>query len=217
MTRAIPMIDDLALDAVLRIEHSCRQRLVSQPVLSLAGDVQQALGRGSHEISIEGVLSGEGATDALASLQEKIASGAEATFTADIAAALELEHVVILAADFQEHAGRPGYFEYFLRLRESPPLPEPASLSSFGGLDGFDTGFDTDVLGDIADAAGDLQEAVDAVNAAVAGLEALAALGDLSFGNPLEPVQNEAGSVADIGDSATSTTTALGSLFGGGS
>lgn len=215
MTRPIPMIDDIPLDHVAWARHRSVQRMASLPVLGLAGDVQQSLGRGSHEIDVAGVLIGEDVRDRLTDLQEKAASGAEADFTADISSALELEKVVILAAEFQEVAGRAGHYEYLLRLRESPPLPEPATLSSFGGLDGFDVGFDTDLLDDIADMAGDLQNAIDAVGDALDTLDALAGLGDLALGNPLEPVQEEGAALASAGAGAADAAAGLDAILRG--
>lgn len=217
MTRPIPMIDDLALDHVAWARHGTAQRMRPLPVLSLEGDVQQRLGRASHEMEVAGVLIGEEYRDKLTDLQEKVTSGAEADFTADITSALELEKVVVVAAEFRESAGRPNHYEYVLLLRESPPLPEPAELSPFGGLDGFDLGFDTDVLGDIADLAGDLQNAVEAVGDALGQLEALAGLADLAVGNPLTPVQEEGDALATAGSGAAEAAAGLSALLGGGS
>jgi hypothetical protein len=215
MTRPIPMIDDFELTHVTWARHRTTQRVQTLPVLGLEGDVQQNLGRASHEIDLAGVVIGEEARDRLSDLQAKAGSGDEADFTADITSALELEKVVILGAEFLEQAGRPGQYQYRLSLRESPPLPEPAELSSFGGLDGFDVGFDTDILGDIADAAGDLQNAIDTVSGALDTLEALAGLGNLSFGNPLGPVQEESDALSGAGAGATDAATSLDSILRG--
>jgi phage protein U len=215
VSRPIPMIDDLALDMVAWVRQRTMQGYVSQPVAGLEGHVQQRLGRASHEIELAGVLIGEGVADALAGLQKKAAAGEEVTFTADITSALELDKVVILAAEFLETAGQPGRYEYRLRLRESPPLPEPATLAPFGGLEGVDLGFDTDVLGDIADVAGELQDAIDAVTDVLGDLEALAGLADLNLGNPLTPLQDEAGGLGQLGAGAGAAASALSSLIGG--
>ena len=217
MTRPIPMIDDLALDYVSWVRQRTLQRTLSLPVPGLEGDVQQRLGRASYEVEIAGVLLGEGVADRLAELQGKAASGEETPFTADIVNALEMENVIIVAAEFQEFAGHAGYYHYRFLLRESPPLPEPAELSPFGGLDGFDLGFDTDVLGDIADMAGDLQDALDAVTDVLGDLEALAGLADLSLGNPLTPVQEEAEGLGASGGDAAGSAERFSQLLGGGS
>jgi hypothetical protein len=212
--RAVPMIGDLELDVVEWMRQLTRQRTLSVPVAGLAGDVQQRLGRASHEIEIAGVLLGEGVADRLGELQDKAGTGEEVTFTADITTALELDKVVVLAAAFEEEAGRPGRYRYRLHLRESPPLPEPASLDGFGGLG--DLGFDTDLLGDIADAAGALQDAIEAVGDALGALEALSALGDLGLGNPVAPMQEAASSLASVAGGGVEAAGALGRLMGGG-
>ncbi len=216
MSRPIPMVADVALDAVSSIRQRTVNRITAVPVADLPGDVQQSLGRGSYEIEIAGVL----VTDARAQLEElqgKAAEGAEVPFTADITTALELDQVIIVEAEFSESAGRPDRYVYRLLLRESPPLPPPAELSPFGGLDGFgDLGFGDlggvlDSISDIADAA---QSALDAINDAVAQLGALTALADLPTGNPLEPIQAEVDRLSGVGDIAASVT-ALTDLLGG--
>jgi hypothetical protein len=215
--RPIPMIDDLALDYVTHARQRTVQRSWSLPIPGLAGDVQQVAGRASYEIEIAGVLVGEDAADKLASLQEKAKAGTEVTFTADITAALELDPVVIVAAEFEEGAGTPGYYDYRLLIRESPPLPPPAELAPLGGLDGFDLGFDTDILGDIADMAGDLQNAIDQVTGALDALQALAGLGDLGLNNPVAPMMDEAGRIGGSAGGAADAAAGLSDLLGGGS
>lgn len=216
MTRPIPMVDDLPLDAVSWIRQRTVTRAAGIPVADLPGDVQQLLGRGSHEIEVAGVLVGE-ARDALSALQEKAAAGAEVPFTADITTALDIEHVIVVEAEFVETAGRPDRYEYRLLLRESPPLPPPVELDPFGGLEGFgDLGFGDlgGLLDDIGDLAAAAQGVMDAVNEAVNQLGALAALADLSTGNPIEPLQAEIDKLGEVGDVA-GTVTALSDLLGG--
>lgn len=229
MSRPIPMVDDLALDAVAWIRHRTAPRAVSIPVAGLDGDAQQALGRTSHEVELAGVLFGAEVADRLAEIQEKAAAGDEVVFHADIATALGVEHMIVVGAEFTETAGRPGRYEYRLHLRESPALPPPAEVSGFGGLGGLgdlglgdlgglgELGFDGlgDVLGDISDIAAAAQGALDAVNDAIGQLEALASLADLSFGNPVEPLQAEGEKLAGVAAVADAVT-ALGNLLGGG-
>ncbi len=212
--RTIPMIDDIALDYVTKIRQRTSQRAVSAPVAGLAGDVQQVMGRSSYEIELQGIIVGEDAASKLEALQQSAADGAERTFTADIATALELDKVIIVEAEFFQIAGRPNNYEYRLVLRESPPLPPPAQLSSFGGLDGFDLGFDTDILGDIADMASDLQGAIDAVADAVGQLQALASLADFNIGNPLTPLADATGSIAAAADGVGGVASGLKDLLG---
>jgi len=210
---AVPMLGDLALEHVTRVETRLAQRLAAVPVVGLAGDAQQNLGRASHVIALSGLIIGEDAADKLGTLQEKAASGEELDFTADISTALELAKVVVVDARFTAEAGRPGRYGFELTLRESPPLPPPAEASPFGGLDGMDLGFDTDILGDVMEAAGELQAAVEAAAEAVQQIAALAGLADLALGNPLTPMQEAAGSVASVAD--PSAGAALGRALGG--
>lgn len=215
MTRPVPMVDDLALDAVAWIRQHTVTRTAAIPVADLAGDVQQTLGRGSHEVELAGVLVGD-ARSQLEQLQAKAAAGTEVPFHADITTALDVEHVVVVEAEFLETAGRPDRYEYRLLLRESPPLPPPAELDPFGGLDGFgDLGFGdvAGLLDDIAGVAAAAQAALDAVNDAINQLSALAALGDLPTGSPLEPVQAEVAKLAAAGDVAAAVS-ALAELLG---
>ena len=216
MSRPIPLLDDLPLDAVLWVRQRTQQRLAGAPVLGLEGDVQQRLGRASHEIEIAGLLVGDTAFDDLGKIQGKGKSGEEVAFTADICSALELDKVVIASATFEEEAGRPGRYRYHLLLRESPLLPPPAELSPFGGLDGMDLGFDTDILGDIASAAGDLQGAMNAVGDALGALDALSGLANLNLGNPVEPLQGATSGLAGLAEGAASAGSALTKLLGGG-
>lgn len=212
MSRPIPMIDDLALNAVVAARTQTRARVASLGVIGLAGDVQQSLGRASHLVELHGLLVGETAADDLSALQAKVTAGAEVEFSADIANALAMEHMIVVGAAFEEVAGRPGAWSYRVLLRESPPLPEPASIG-FGDDLGFgDLG---DVLGDIADVAGQIQGAIDAVGEALDALEAFAALGDLGLDNPLRPLQEQAEQLGTIGQGAADAGAALTSLLGG--
>lgn len=206
------MLGDLALEHVTWAETRLTQRLAAVPVVGLAGDAQQNLGRASHVIGLAGVIVGEDAADKLSTLQEKAASGEELDFTADITTALELAKVVVVDARFTAEAGRPNRYGFELTLRESPPLPPPAEASPFGGLDGLDLGFDTDIMGDVLDAAGALQAAVEAATEAIQQIAALAGLADLALGNPLTPMQEAAGDVAGVAD--PSAGTALGQALG---
>ena len=127
----------------------------------------------------------------LGALQKLAADGTEVPFSADITVALELEQVVVSDLRAQAVAGTADLVGYELCLVESPPLPPPAEVSGFGGLDDFglgDLGFDADIMGDLADLADDVAGAVDAVMEAADQLAALAALGSIDVGGPLQPL-----------------------------
>lgn len=219
MSRPIPMVDDLPLDYVGWVRHRIAGRGASVPVLGLEGDVQQGFGRSSHEVELSGIIVGEEAKSKLEDLQAKASTGDEIVFHADVTTALDVEHMVVVAAEFVETAGRPGRYDYYLQLRESPPLPPPAEVDPFGGLgDLGGLGFDDlgGVLDDIAGLADQVQGALDMVNDALGALDALVGLGDLAVGNPLEPIQAEGAKLAGVGDVAGAVE-GLAGLLGGGS
>lgn len=211
---AVPMVDDVPLEVVTFARHTTRSRVIPMPVAGLAGDVQQRLGRSSHEVELHGVLLGDEAADALATLQEKASSGEEVPFSADITTALEVEKMILVEAQFWQQAGRPGRYEYRLHLRESPPLPEPASLDPFGEMGGFDT----DLLDELSELADQMQDAMDAINDALDVLDAMTALGDLNLDNPLTPMRQQADSLSQSSQGTEGVGASLsGLLHEGGS
>src|SRR5262252_671407 len=125
----MPMVDDVSLAAVQWVRQETQQGFATQQVAGLDGTLHQKLGRRSHRITLAGVLLSDSAKDDLAKLQDKASSGAEVSFAAE------------------QEPGAGGQFRYLLTLAESPPLPPPAEVSSFGGLDGIgDLGFDAGAL-----------------------------------------------------------------------
>lgn len=215
--RPMPLLGDITLTAVQRVDQQLDAGFHDVAVLGLAGHAQQRSGRPSHRISILGVLHGPTALDDLAALQAMVTSGAETTFAADIVTALDLQQVVVTRFDAAEAAGRPGVVDFRLELAESPPLPPPAQLSGFGGLDDFglgDLGFDTDLLGDLADLAGDIAGAVDSALDALDALDALAGLADFDYDGLLDPVNEVSATLAVVGNRLGAAVSSLSELFG---
>lgn len=215
--RPLPLLGDITLAAVQRVDHGLDAGFHDVAVLGLEGHAQQRSGRPSHRVGIVGVLTGDTAVDDLAALQALAASGAETTFAADIVTALDLQQVVVTRFTATETAGTPGVVDFTLELAESPPLPPPAQLSGFGGLDDFglgDLGFDTDMLGDLADLASEVAGAVDAALDAVSALDALAGLANFDFGGVLDPVNDVSSTISDAGSRLGDAVSALGDLFG---
>ncbi|HVE70025.1 MAG TPA: hypothetical protein VNI54_01555 [Thermoanaerobaculia bacterium] len=215
---SVPLLGGISLSMVQRIEHSLDGGFADTPVAGLAGDLQQRTNRRSHRVFLQGILAGDAATDELKKLQDAAAAGAELDFSSDITSALDLQKVVITAMRSSERAGEPNRFDYVIQLAESPPLPPPAQLSAFGGLDDFglgDLGFDTDMLGDLADMAGDIAGAVDAAMSAIDTLSALAG-GALSAGGILEPMQNATGKLASIAPNLQQAMSGLAGAFSKG-
>ena len=96
-------------------------------------------------------------------------------------------------------------------LAESPPLPPPAEVSSFGGLDGFglgDLGFDPGALGDVLDdikneAGGLMDVARRGIGRGPPAARRWPSLGDLAnVGNPIKPLADQTASLGKVGDCA---------------
>jgi phage protein U len=211
------MIDDLELKAVQHIRQETDQAFVRQRVAGLPGTLHQKLGRASHRVLLSGFLLPATATDDLKTLQEKAASGAEVTFVADIATALAVDKMVIESFVAEQEIGPTGQVAYALVLAESPPLPPPAEVTSFGdlGVEGFDPAALGDVLGNIADEAGAVMGAVDTALAAVEQLQALAGLGDLAnVGNPIRPISDKVEELSALGPAVASLAKAVKDLTG---
>jgi hypothetical protein len=217
----VPMIDDVELAATQRVRQETDQGFIRHEIAGLDGTVHQKLGRRSHRVQLSGVLLTATAAADLETLQTKAAAGAEVTFTADIVTALAVEHMVIESLAVEQEVGVQGQYAYSLWLAESPALPPPAEVESFGGLDDFgmgDLGFDpgalADLAGDLADQAGSIMDAVDGALDAVQALGALAALGDLGdLSNPLSGLTEAAESVGSIGQRVGEALGSLGGLL----
>lgn len=218
-TRPIPLLGDISLEYVQNIEHSLDAGFVATRIAGLDGELQQRSGRLSHHVRIAGLLLGDSARDKLGTLQQAAQTGEELTFAADIVSAFELQKVVIKSFAAHEAAGNPNRIAYQLELVESPPLPPPAEVSGFGGLDGFglgDLGIDPGVLGAIESLAGDVASAVDQAVGAVEALGALANLvasGGLDFQGILDPLSSATDNLSSITQNFQSATRALGGLF----
>lgn len=217
MATPLPLIGDLALSSVQQIDHTLNGGFERIGVPGLDGDVLQRAGRGSHTMWIRGVFSGATALDDLGSLQGLASAGEEVTFSADITTALELERVVVADLRAQAVAGTQNLVLYEICLVESPPLPPPAEVSGFGGLDDFglgDLGFDADIMGDLAALADDVAGAVDAVMEAADQLAALAALSGIDVGGPLQPLADTIGGVSKVAGTFGEVSASLSALLG---
>src|SRR3979409_1641149 len=107
-TRPVPLLGDISLEFVQRIEHSLDSGFASTPIAGLPGDLQQRTSRRSHHIHITGVLAGDTAKDDLKKLQDAGSAGDELDFSADITSALDLQKVVIKELKSIESAGEPN-------------------------------------------------------------------------------------------------------------
>lgn len=120
-----PMLDELELQQVQRIDSDQDQLLVRHAVPALEGDFLQGLGRRAGAFMLDGVLTGPDVADGLTSLREKFHAAEPVPFTADIATATRIDQVLIEAMDVREIAGHALRFEYAFLLREFIPPPAP--------------------------------------------------------------------------------------------
>jgi phage protein U len=216
----VPMIDDIELKAVQHVRQETAASFAEQHVIGLNGTLHQKMGRRSHRVELRGFLLPDTAVDDLKKLQEKSSKGEEVTFTADITTALTIDKMLVERFQAEQQVGPPGQIAYQIVLVESPPLPPPAQVSAFGGLDGFglgDLGFDAGALGDllseIQDQAGAVMDAVDAAVDAVQQLASLASLADLAnIANPLMPLTSKVGELGQLSEPVAGLTTALGDI-----
>jgi hypothetical protein len=212
---ATPMIGNVALSAVQWMRQETDAELLAWRVPGLDGTPHQRLGRGSHRVRVSGLLVGESAGDDLAALQELVQNGAPTTFTADIVTALELQQVVVESFVAEQTVGRAGQYAYTVVVAEDPPLPAPAEVGAFGGLEGFgDLGFDglDDVLGDISDLAGELTGALDSALDAIVSAVPLGDIGGIT--GVLQPLTDAADAAGAAGDGAAPVLARLKEIFG---
>ena len=215
-TRPIPLLGEITLDSLQQIEHALAGGFRGTVVPGLEGALQQRIGRPSHQIYLSGLLFGEKAREQLKSLQLATEKGDALTFSADITTALDIQRVVIADFHAAELAGQPHQFFYEMILVESPPLPPPAQVSAFGGLDGFgagDLGFDTDITGELEGLAGDIADAVDEATELIDQMDALSNLDALQLGGVLDPLSNSVDEVSKIGTDFKSALEVLTDAF----
>jgi hypothetical protein len=167
-----PMLGSWELPCVERVELLEARRLARLGVPGLVGDLHQDLGAQSLTVAITGSLDGDQRrSELLGSLQEAFLAGEPLPFVADIVESSELEDVVIVSFEVVETKEQHGETFYRIVLRQYvEPPPPPSGLPELPD----------DLLGDLADLAGSLLDAMD-----LPGL-----LGDVpSLADPTEAVR----------------------------
>jgi outer membrane protein OmpA-like peptidoglycan-associated protein len=122
---AKPILDDLELQQVQKVEAEENESVSRHSVPALEGDFLQDLGRRAVRITLNGVLTGPDAGDGLKHLREKFQTAQPVPFVSDIATATSVDKVLIEAMDIRELAGKPERFEYGIAAREFIPPPPP--------------------------------------------------------------------------------------------
>lgn len=122
---AKPMLDDVELQQVQKVEAEDEQVLAQHGVPALEGDFLQDLGRRVTRFTLIGVITGPKAGEKLKTLRLKFRNAEPVSFVADIATATAVGKVLIEEFGVRELAGKPARFEYELTLREFLPPPKP--------------------------------------------------------------------------------------------
>ncbi|MET0624734.1 MAG: OmpA family protein [Pyrinomonadaceae bacterium] len=118
-----PMLDDIELKLVQKIEADGEQVFDQHGVPALEGDFLQGQGRRAERVRLVGVMTGPEAADDLKALREKYRAAAVVSFVSDIATATKVGDVLIEEFGVREVAGKSQRFEYELTLRELIPAP----------------------------------------------------------------------------------------------
>lgn len=122
-----PMLDEIELRLVQKIDAEGEQAQAQHGVPALEGDFLQGLGRRATRVTLSGVMTGTEAAEDLKTLREKFRDAEPVTFVADIATATDVGRVLIEEMGVRELAGKPERFEYALTLREFVPPPPPVT------------------------------------------------------------------------------------------
>jgi hypothetical protein len=123
MPTAKPMLGEVELQLVQKIDTEGDQVLAQHGVPALEGDFFQGLGRRAERLTLDGVLTGPEAGEGLKTLREKFRAAEPISFVADIGTATKVDKVFIEEMGVRDLAGKPERFEYAFALREFLPPP----------------------------------------------------------------------------------------------
>jgi hypothetical protein len=118
-----PMLGDIELSSIKHIDMKEGKALVEHKVPGLHGDLITCLNRNVSCIILHGLIINKKEKDDLEKLREKFRAAEPLPFIADITTGSDVHEVLIENLRIKELAGRPGFFEYSMTLREfiSPP------------------------------------------------------------------------------------------------
>src|SRR3974377_1134378 len=102
-----PVLDDLELSLVQKIDSDQDQELAETSVPGLDGDFLASEGRHATRFTLPGVITGDNAKDGLKKIREKFTIAEPVPFVADIATATKVDKVLIEEMGVRELAGRP--------------------------------------------------------------------------------------------------------------
>ena len=101
------------------------RNIVAHKIPGMEGGIVQDLGRDLRRMEFEGVISGPEAKNIVQTLWEKFYAGEPVSFESDIAGTADINLVVIEDLQISKVEGRAETYNYYLKLREYIPPPEP--------------------------------------------------------------------------------------------
>jgi hypothetical protein len=113
-----PMLGEIELQLVQKIDTEQEQVLAQHAIPALDGDFLQGLGRRASRVTLSGTMTGPEAGEQLKTLREKFRTAEPVSFVADIATATKVDEVIIEEMAVRELAGKSERFEYAIALRE---------------------------------------------------------------------------------------------------
>lgn len=125
-----PMLGEIELQLVQKVNSRQDQSLSQHGVPALDGDFLQRLGRCASRITLNGVMTGTEAGASLKTLREQFRTAAPVSFVEDIATATKVDEVIIEEMCVRELAGKPERFAYALTLREYLAPPPHTSVDA---------------------------------------------------------------------------------------
>src|SRR2546421_604929 len=124
MAPAKPMLGEIELQLVQKLDTEQDQTLSQHSVPALEGDFLQRLGRRASRFVLSGVMTGPESADDLKTLRDRFRAGDPVSFVSDIATATKVDQVIIEELVARELAGKPERFTYTVTLRELLTPPE---------------------------------------------------------------------------------------------
>lgn len=186
----------ILLDHLTHVSVSERARIVHHDVPGLSGELAQALGRLSVEVSLRGLFYGPSALDDLERLRGVYLDGEPVDFFTESVGEGYFTQVLISQLEVSQRAGYLDQLDFLCRVVEYVEPPQPAAVDPLAALD-------AELLGEAAAFVDDVQNALEQVSGLV---DLLANIPD--FGNPVaalpgaadEYVQVAGDGVALLGD-----------------
>lgn len=166
-------LSGIALDHLTHVSVCEHARIVHHEVPGLSGDLAQALGRVSVEVSLRGLFYGPSAIEGLDRLRAAYLEHEPVDFFADSVGDGYFTQVLISRLEVHQRAGYLDQFDFVCDVVEYVEPPKPVAVDPLAALD-------TDLLEEAASFVDDVQD----------GLEQVSQLVELlnipTFGNPVE-------------------------------